>query len=476
VKILFVSVEVAPFAKVGGLADVAGSLPKALKALGHDVRIVMPAYGMEIGSDSKPVESFNTQVNLQQSYTTKVYQDAIDDVPVIMINCDEFFGQTQKSEELYAYGKEAYLFFSAAIMQQCEVEGWIPDVVHANDWHTGFLPVFIREKSSALWDNTASIFTIHNLKYQGEFDKDTLRQAGLPESLFTMERLETFGGVNFIKSACVYADKVNTVSPTYADEITTPEYGAGQWGLMGAMRKSGKLSGILNGIDTDFFNPAKDPVIAAPFAGDDIAGKAKCKQALQSEFGLPTGTGAPLLGIVSRLSDQKGFDLIIKQAYGMLALGCQFFALGTGDPWAAEQLRQLQAEWPDQVRFIERYDGPLANKIYAGSDIFLMPSAFEPCGLGQMIACAYGTVPIVRKTGGLADSIFDGQNGFVFEDKSARELLTTIQRAITVYQSSAEWQALVQRCITTDFSWDKSAHLYVALYQEAVQSRSLVAK
>ena len=473
-KILFVSVEFAPFAKVGGLADVAGSLPKALKALGHDVRIVMPAYGMVVGSDAKPVESLTTHVNAHDSYSTKVYKDAIGDVPVVMINCDEFFKQTQKSEELYAYGKEAYLYFSAAVIQQCESEGWIPDVVHANDWHTGFLPVFIREKASPKWDNTASIFTIHNLKYQGEFDKDTLRQAGLPESLFTMEKLETFGGVNFIKSACVYADKVNTVSPSYADEITTPEYGAGQWGLMGAMRKSGKLSGILNGIDTEFFNPTQDPVIAAPFNSNDLSGKAKCKEALQTEFGLPTGTGAPLLGIVSRLSDQKGFDLIIKQAYGMLALGCQFFALGTGDPWAAEQLRQLQEDWPDQVRFIERYDAPLANKIYAGSDMFLMPSAFEPCGLGQMIACAYGTVPIVRQTGGLADSIFDGKNGFVFEEKSARVLLDTIQRALSVYKSGPEWEALVQRCMNTDFSWDKSAKLYVELYMHALQSRSLV--
>ncbi|MBL8059298.1 MAG: glycogen synthase [Chthonomonas sp.] len=464
-KILFVSVEVAPWAKVGGLADVAGSLPQALRELGHDVRVLMPAYGMVV-QGKKPVKTFTVKVNPETTYRASLYEIE----GVWMVNCPEFFGSAMRSEEVYAYGRDAYLFLSQAAIELCEGEDWIPDVVHANDWHTGFTPVMIREKAGSKWDRTATIFTIHNLLYQGTFGADTITAAGLDESLFTMDKLETWGGVNFIKSASVFADMVNTVSPTYAKEIQTEEYGASLWGLMRDLAQLGKLRGILNGIHYEFFNPETDPAIAANFSADDLIGKSECKKALQFELGLPQ-SDSPILGIVSRLSDQKGFDLIVKQAYGMLGLGVQFIALGTGDPWAAEQLRQLEDEWPDQVRFIERYDAPLAQRIYAGSDMFLMPSAFEPCGLGQMIACRYGTVPIVRETGGLADSIHDEQNGLVFMQKSARELLKTIWRGVELYEDKAKWAEFVKRCMTTDFSWDKSAKEYVAMYEDALNAR-----
>ena len=464
-KVLFVSVEVAPWAKVGGLADVAGSLPQALRELGHEVRVLMPAYGMVI-KGKVPTKTLSVRVNLEEEYKANLFE--VDGI--WMVNCPEFFGNASRSEEIYAYGRDAYLFLSQAAIALCEASDWIPDIVHANDWHTGFVPVMIREKGGKKWDRTATIFTIHNLLYQGTFGKDTIEAAGLDPGLFTMDKLETWGGVNFIKSACVYADMVSTVSPTYANEIQTEEYGASLWGLMRDLHQLGKLRGILNGIDTEFFNPQNDPAIAAPFSAADLGGKAKCKIALQGELGLPLSQG-PLLGIVSRLSDQKGFDLIIKQAYGMLGLGSQFVALGTGDPWAADQLRQLERDWQDQVRFIERYDAPLAQRIYAGSDMFLMPSAFEPCGLGQMIACRYGTVPIVRKTGGLADSIHDGDNGLVFERKSARELFETIRRGVNLYGDQASWLELVRRCMTTDFSWTKSAQDVIAMYDDALQAR-----
>ena len=286
-----------------------------------------------------------------------------------------------------------------------------------------------------------------------------------------MDKLETWGGINFIKSACVFADMVNTVSPTYAKEITTEEYGAGQWGLMQDLMELGKLRGILNGIDYDFFNPESDEFTTAKFSAENPAGKAECKAALQRELGLPEDPKIPLLGIVSRLSDQKGFDLILRQAYGMLAGPVQFVALGTGDPGAAEQLRGLELEWPEHVRFIERYDAPLAQRIYAGSDLFLMPSAFEPCGLGQMIACRYGTLPIVRSTGGLADSIVDGKNGFVFEQKSARQLFDTIRRASAQMADSNAWSAHLQSAMTSDFSWTQSAEKYVEMYTDAIAAR-----
>ncbi len=470
-KILYVSVEVAPFAKVGGPADVAGSLPKTLASMGHDVKVFMPAYGMVVKGEKPKRTGISVPVNPNWKPKADLWEMDMAGVPVWMISTPGLFEGTTKSEEVYAYGRDAYLFLAQAALEACEAEGWIPDVIHSNDWHTGFLPVFLREKGGATWAKTASVYSIHNLQYQGTFGKDTLEAAGLPESLFTMDKLENWGGVNFLKSACVYSDMVNTVSPTYAGEITTEQYGAGQWGTMRDLTQLGKLRDILNGIDYDFFNPETDTHLASTFSASDLTGKGICKAALQRELGLPEDPNVPIAGIVSRLSDQKGFDLIIRQAYGMLAEPTQFIALGTGDPWAADQLRKLQDEWPDRVRFIERYDAPLAQRIYAGSDLFLMPSAFEPCGLGQMIACRYGTLPIVRTTGGLTDSIQDGHNGFVFENKSARELFDTIHRAVTTFHNKEEWNGYVQRAMATDFDWTQSATQYIEMYEEALKAR-----
>lgn len=470
-KILYASVEVAPFAKVGGLADVAGSLPKTLDALGHDVKIFMPAYPMVVGSTAPKFTGIKVHLNSNKSYSFDAWELEIDGVPVWLVGGEGLFDETHRSEELYSYGRDSYLFFAQAAMALCEAAGWIPDVVHANDWHTGFMPVMIREKGGATWQNTATVFSIHNLQYQGGFGRDTVAAAGLPEELFTSGKLENWGGVNFIKSACVYADLVNTVSPTYASEITTEAFGVGQWGLMRDLTRHGKLRGILNGIDYDAFSPEADPVIAKNFTPENPSGKADCKHTLQKELGLTVDPNAPLIGMVSRLSDQKGYDLILKQAYGMLALGGQFAVLGTGDQWVAGELRQLEAEWRDQVRFVERYDGPLAQQIYAGSDLFMIPSRFEPCGLGQMIACRYGTVPIARRTGGLADTIHDGQNGFNFGPIGAKPLFDTVSRAFAAYRDKDGWQQLVRRCMETDFTWKSSAAQYEELYRDALRAR-----
>lgn len=476
-KIAFVSVEVAPWAKVGGLADVAGSLPKSLESQGHEVRVILPAYAMAMDGAKLIAGPIKIAVNPHWTVEARLYEKPLGNTTAWLIEIDHEFSRVHKSEELYAFGRDTYIAFAKAILALCEHTGWIPEIVHANDWHTGFLPVLLREAApSAIWRGTASVFTIHNLKYQGIFGPDTLAVAGLPSSLFVSDKLETFGAVNFIKSACVYSDRVNTVSPTYAEEITSPEYGEGLWGLMGPLRKEGRLLGILNGIDYEFFNPETDAFIAGHFSANDLKAKASCKADLQADCGFKVSAEVPLLGIVSRLSDQKGFDLIIKQSYGMLALGCQFVALGTGDPWAARELSELANEWPNQVHFAERYDAAFAQKIYAGSDLFLMPSAFEPCGLGQMIACRYGTLPIVRQTGGLKDSIFDLQNGFVFEQRSAKELFTTIERAVRLYRNNpVEWNDLVIRAMRSEFGWNGQAKLYTSMYEAALSERKVPA-
>lgn len=471
-RILFASVEVAPWAKVGGLADVAGSLPHALQALGHDIRLLMPAYGLCLDGAEAVELDLTVRVNATTEYPVQVWKRDLGGVEVWLIGTPGMFERANRSEEVYAFGPEAYLFLAEASLAVCKALRWIPDVIHANDWHTGFFPVMLREKGGKAFADTASTFTIHNLHYQGVFGREVVGMAGLSDSLFVPDRLETFGAVNFIKSACVYADQVNTVSPTYSVEVTTPEYGEGLWGLMGPMRDAGKFRGILNGIDYRFFNPETDKFVAAPFSASDPSGKAACKAALQKACGFAASPDTPVVGIVSRLSDQKGYDLILRQAYGMLALGAQLVALGTGDPWSAGELRKLAAEWPGQVHFAERYDAPFAQVIYAGSDLFLMPSAFEPCGLGQMIACRYGTLPLVRRTGGLADTIHDGVNGFVFEERSAKALFDTVRRALEIYRHEPRtWHHMVHTAMTTDFSWSERAKDYVAMYEDAVAAR-----
>ncbi len=475
-KILVVSVEVAPYAKVGGLADVASSLPVELKNQGHDVKILMPGYGLAERAAPNPVNSvvapFDVKVNKFWKVRSTLKETDWQGVPVWLLNGEGLFDGIVRSEDVYTPGRDAYLYFAKATLEACEQAGWIPDVIHCNDWHTGFLPVVLRELGGEKWSQTASVYTIHNLAYQGEFQKDTLTALDLPEKLFNMHQLETYGGVNFLKSGCVFADQVNTVSPNYAEEIQTEEFGCRQWGLMRDLAKLGRLRGILNGIDVDFFNPETDEYLPSNFGlQSGLQGKAKCKAELQKELGLPVEAGVPMLSAVSRLSDQKGFDHMIRAAYGLLGFPAQWVILAVGDPGAAAELRKLEAEWPDRFRFVERFDAPLAQKIYAGSDIFLMPSAFEPCGLGQLIAMRYGTVPVVRRTGGLADTVREPENGFVFEHRSPRGLFDATQRAVSAYRDPQQWSQIVENGMRGDYGWESSARKYVEMYQAALASR-----
>lgn len=474
-KILYISVEVSPYAKVGGLADVAGSLPKALRALGHDVRIAMPAYKM-VESDKRwgfktLKRSFSVKIN--KHWTKKAYlkESALAGVPVYLLGTDEWFNLADRSDRVYLPGYEQYLFFARGILAACKAIGWIPDVIHGNDWHCGAIPAVARAGGDPTWDETAIAYTIHNLAYQGVFGPEVVEKAGLPMSLFNMHQLETWGAFNFLKSGVVFADQVNTVSERYAKEIQTPQFGCTLEGLMKHLWDTGRLNGILNGIDTDRFNPMTDPAIAAHFGPGNLAGKAKCRNALIEELGFSKKTKSPIAGVVSRLSDQKGMDLMLQVAEQTFDLPMRMVVLGQGDPWLADRFRELEHRYPKSFRFINAFDVDLAQRIYAGSDMFLMPSAFEPCGLGQLIALRYGTIPVVRRTGGLADTVFEGKNGFVFDHKDAVAYLDTLNRACQAWSDEAKWTRLVEGALAGDYGWGPSALRYVDMYQRALKSR-----
>jgi len=474
-KVLFVSVEVAPLAKVGGLADVAGALPKALRALGHDARIVMPLYRM-IEDDPRwslatTLERFDVPMNHGWSKTATFKETELDGLPIGFIGTDEWFPLGVDSETLYQPGGMQHLFFCASVLRAMEELDWIPDVIHCNDWHTGFLPVLMREKAAALWDRVPTIFTIHNLAYQGEFGLEALEALGLPNRLFHPEKVEAWGRVNFLKAGCAYSDRVNTVSERYAEEIQTPEFGNRLDGLMQHLARQGRLSGILNGIDTDTFDPSRDPDVPVKFNARNPSGKAADRAALMKELGLPMMDETPLFGVVSRLSDQKGLDLVVQSAEALFAMPVQLVIQGLGDPAIADALRDLERRYPKHFKFVNEFNAPLAQRIYAGCDGFLMPSAFEPCGLGQMIAMRYGTVPVVRSTGGLADTVHEGVNGFTFERREPMALIAAVARAHAAYRDCERWPRLMQTGMETDFGWQRSAAKYVALYEDARADR-----
>lgn len=474
-KILVVSAEVAPFAKVGGLADVAGALPKALRRLGHDARVIMPLYRM-IEEDPRwrlqtTLPGFDVEINRLWRKRAVFKEVDLEGLPVGFIGTDEWFPKAKSSESLYQPGGDMHLFFCAAVLRALEELDWIPDVIHCNDWHTGFLPVLMREKYPHVWEDVASVFTIHNLAYQGEFGPEVLDAQELSPSLFHPEAVEAWGRVNFLKAGCVFSDQVNTVSPNYAEEIQTPEFGCALEGLMQRLAHEGRLSGILNGIDTEVFDPATDPHLPSRFSEANLVGKATVKQLLLAELGLPAVENAPLFGVVSRMSSQKGLDLIIQAAEALFELPAQIVIQGLGEPGITAQLHELERRFPERFRFIERFDADLAQRIYGACDGFLMPSAFEPCGLGQMIAMRYGTVPVVRATGGLADTVFEGVNGFTFERRDPMALVAAVARAAEAYRDCDRWRDIVLNGMRGDYSWDKSAQAYVDLYRNAVTAR-----
>ncbi len=460
---------------MGGLADVIGSLPLALKAMGHDVRILMPAYRMvrehiEFGFravlDPSPVA-----INPVWSVDASVWKGEHRGVEVYLMRAGEWFDHTVSSETIYLPGEDQHIAFAKAALDSLKRLEWIPDVIHSHDWHTGLLPVFLKESKDPVWANTASVHTIHNLAYQGVFEPEVVAKAGLDEALFNMHQLETWGKFNFLKSAMVFADRVTTVSPTYAEEIRTEEFGCTLDGVTNHLAETGRLTGILNGIDMKTFDPSHDPRICTSYSAEKPEGKSGCRESLLQRLGWVGEPEVPIAGVVTRLSAQKGFDLLAAGADEISKLPLRMVILGVGEPDVAHKLEALQTEHRDRIRFINRFDLELAQRIYAGSDMFIMPSLFEPCGLGQLIAMRYGSVPIVRKTGGLADTVTEGENGFVFEEKSAAGLISACRRAVEAYHRKEDWKKLVATGMKRDSSWEASAKEYSKLYREAVESR-----
>ncbi len=481
-KVLFVSSEVVPFAKTGGLADVAGSLPKALSAMGNDVRIVLPRYrgitGVSTVTDF-PVRIGNrseTCIIRESHIEARTEGGGIKRVPVYFIDNYHYFDR----EGMYCHCDEAerFAFFSIAVLEMLKRINFQPDIIHCNDWQSGPIPFLVKEKftDDPFYDRIATVFTIHNLLYQGNFPKECLGLLGVGKEYFHPEGLEFYGHTSFMKAGLRFADVINTVSKRYAQEIQTPAYGEGFEGLL--RKRSQDLYGIVNGINYHEFNPKTDPRIFRTYNAGSIEGKYENKHALQKEMDLPV-RDVPVIGLVSRLVGQKGLDLIAAALHELMQEELQFIILGEGDRYYEEMFAGIRRQYPHKIGLYLGFNGILAQRIYAGSDMFLMPSRYEPCGLGQLISLRYGTVPIVRATGGLADTIVDynaetgSGNGFSFEPYDAGAMLETIRRALRLYSEEPQkWCRLAINCMKQDYSWNRSAAEYLELYDLAIKKHT----
>lgn len=480
-KILFVSSEVSPFAKTGGLADVAGSLPKALKKKGHDVRIIMPLYQcVETGGFTikKSRKGFEIPIDgvMQKGL---LRQTALGDIPVYLVENREYFHRpalygTPAGD--YPDNSQRFGFFCQGVVDLLKRLDFRPDIIHCHDWQTALIPFIIKHEHTEdpFFAKTGLVYTIHNLAYQGIFERQALPSLGLNDSHFTVERLEYYGKINLMKGGILAADVVNTVSSTYCREIQTEEMGCGLHGVL--QQRAHDLYGILNGIDYQDWNPSTDPFIFKNFKASALSGKAGNKKNLQKALGLQQNPATPLLGMITRLSAQKGLDLLEKILPQLLEKDLQLVLLGTGDEKYMKMLAAFQEKSCDALSIHLDFDLGLARRIYAASDMFLMPSHYEPCGLGQLIALRYGSVPVVRKTGGLADTVFDARegirepNGFTFDDYTPEAFLDAINRALEVYGVRKKWDKIVRSGMNSDFSWDHSADEYEALYDKALNN------
>ncbi len=477
-KIVYVASEIAPYAKTGGLADVAGSLPLRVQALGHEVAAFLPRYKtVDIDSGKYelvvkklpvPIGAERENARIFRATHTSGVQFYFVDQPELFCR-DELYGTAMGD---YPDNDHRFVFFQRAVLEALKVLNIKPDILHCHDWQTGLIPTYLKTlyAQDPCFQKTRTIFTIHNLAYQGNFPPDSLPATGLGWDQFTMDRLEFFGKVNFLKAGIVYADAITTVSPRYAEEIQTKEAGCGLDGVLSQRRHA--IFGILNGLDYDEWNPETDKAIPFHYSSSHLAGKAECKQALQKENDFALNPDVPVLGLVSRLVDQKGIDVLIAALDEMGALGLQFVLLGTGEEKYHQILRDIGKQYRKQFHMHIVFDSAMARRIYAGIDVLLIPSYYEPCGLSQMIALRYGTVPLVRAVGGLADTIqeFDPKtgkgNGFCFEDYTGRALLASIKRSLQVYQDKKAWSQLVENALNCDFSWKASAKRFTDLYAQ----------
>ena len=474
-KILIAAAEAVPFAKVGGLADVTGALPKALKRLGHDVRLALPKY-QRIHDAKFGLQPLirDLQVPMEDHLESCLVSEGTlaGDIPVYFVDSERFF----RREGVYGYpdDDERFIFFSRAILEMLPALGWRPDVLHCNDWHTAIIPNWLATlyKEDARFSRIATLLTIHNLAYHGIFGHRVLQIAGIGSFGFVYSDPGDSQAVNLLGRGLQFADVITTVSEQYAREIQTQELGEGMESLLASRRD--RLFGILNGLDYEELDPGRDRHIAATYDVHTLSRRLENKLALQREANLEVDAGVPLVGMISRLADQKGFDILAEALPAILGQPLQLVILGTGDQQYHELLSQAAKRYRNLSIFLT-FNTPLAQKIYAGSDLFLMPSRFEPCGLGQLIAMRYGSVPVVRRTGGLADTVqdFDPRtghgNGFVFERHNAMELFAAVVRAIENYRYEDTWRRLVEANMQRDFSWASSAQKYVDVYRQAMR-------
>jgi starch synthase len=481
-KILIVSSEMVPFSKTGGLADVAGALPKELKELGHDTRAIIPKYKTDgkLGLTARLVLSgLEVQLGAEKK-KANIYETKMPGGAIVYLIESEFFerdGLYQENGSDYSDNAERFIFFSKAALALIKAIGWEPHVIHSNDWQTALIPAYLKTSLSKdmFYNTIATVYTIHNMGYLGIFPAEKMPLTGLGWEYFTPDTMEFWGNVCFSKAGLVYADVINTVSETYAWEIQTEELGHGLDGLIRSRTED--VYGILNGVDYEVWDPAKDPCLNKHYTSSDLRGKSANKSALRKACGLSQKKDTPVIGMVSRLTDQKGFDILSGCFDDIMDLGVQFVLLGTGDPKYHELFADFAKKYSGRVSVNLGFDSAAAPLIYAGSDMFLMPSRYEPCGLGQLISFKYGTVPLVRSTGGLADTVIDLDadpvkgSGYVFKNYTSEALFGAVKRAVMKYSADKKaWTATVKKIMDYDFSWNTSAKKYVALYKKAIEN------
>lgn len=476
-KILFVTSEAAPFIKTGGLADVCGSLPFALQKLNADVKVILPKYfGIEqqYKEQMKHLCDFYIDLGWRRQYCG-IESIKLNGIEFLFADNEYYFAKNYVySSNPYEDG-ERFSYFNKAVLEALKHLRYTPHIIHCNDWQSGMLPFLIKTQYSGdkLYKNIKTVLTIHNLRYQGQFSWEQISDLlSIDKQYFIPEQLEFYGGVNFLKAGILFADRVTTVSPTYALEITTPFFGERLDGVLRSIEP--RAMGILNGIDTGLYNPKTDPYLACNYSQNDLSGKAKCKEAVQEAMWLNKRGDIPLIAMITRFADHKGLDLVEAVIEDILRLDVQIAVLGNEDGRYSNMFRSVAEKYGGRVSIKTGQNDTLARQLYAGADMFLMPSMFEPCGIAQMLAMRYGTVPIVRETGGLSDSVIPYNRytnegiGFSFANYNAHEMLYTIENAIGLYYDKLVWNGLVKRAMQADFSWNASAEKYLGLYKELV--------
>lgn len=477
-KIVFTSSEVTPFAKTGGLGDVVGALPKALAKVGVECFIILPKYKCVDAEKFKLVKSEKRIVVHMagrhvdaEIFTTTLYGN----IPVYFVGNVDYFdrdGIYEAEGEPFHDNAERFGFFSKVCLKLLKEFDIRCDIIHCNDWQTGLIPLYLKRirPNDCFFYKTRTIFTIHNIAYQGVFEADNLDLLGIPHDVFSTEGVEFYGKINLLKSGLVFSDIITTVSMTYAKEIQTEVYGCGLDGLL--RKRTESLVGIINGIDDDEWNPLKDEIIAEQYSANNLSGKKTCKRDIMGIFGLECNEDIPLVGIISRLDEQKGFDLIEEVIDDLMKMNIKLCLLGLGRPKYHEFLERTETKYREKFSIRLAFDNTIAHKIEAGVDIFFMPSRYEPCGMNQLYSLKYGTIPVVRNTGGLADTIKEYDpvskkgNGFKFSGYTGEEFLNSVYDAVNLYQNKEEWKVLVKNAMGYDYSWDKSANEYMKLYQK----------